>query len=69
MPLLATPLTTIYGSVDLIRQNRTEMDTQTARYLGNIERAAERIKKAAIGRDRQTLMEQSDSKQLNLIEA
>jgi len=69
MPMLATPLTTIYGSVDLIRQNRNEMDTQTARYLGNIERAAERIKKAAIGRDRETRLEEPENKQLDLIEA
>ena len=43
-PLLAAPLTSIYGSVDLIRQNLGSPDERTARYLDNIERAAERIK-------------------------
>ena len=43
-PLLAGPLTTIYGSIDLIRQNTQGLDERSNRYLHNIERAAERIK-------------------------
>jgi len=42
--LLAAPLTTLCGSVELIRQHNEDIDEQTSRYLANIERAGERIK-------------------------
>ncbi len=43
-PLVAAPLTTIMGSVELIRQAKDNLPPQTDKYLHNIESAANRIK-------------------------
>lgn len=46
---LTAPLTTLGGSVDLIRQSDKDLDPDINRYLTNIERAAERIREFAVG--------------------
>jgi len=59
IPLLSAPLTTLYSSVDLIRQHDRNLDEQTNRYLTNIENAAERIKQFARDHDASSVRERS----------
>ncbi len=46
-PSWKTPLTTVHGSVELIRQHNPALDAKTHTYLGKIERAAEQIRQIA----------------------